>query len=438
MCRLNNGFEPDGTIPHSSLYGEFAQRVANFVGGSRGCKIWIIGNEMNYAVERPGISVDWSRHASAQATVVEDADPLHRSLAVRFNVLPDHSTEIRTTRGAIVSPGETITPEMYARCYQLCREAIHSLPGRGDDQVLVGAVAPWNTQTIYPGNPNGDWVGYFRDILETLGAGNCDGFALHAYTQGSEPLAITEDRYLSPPFQGRRTGFRVFMDFMEAVPPKMRHLPAYITESDQTGPWIDVNTTWVQQAYAEIDAWNRQPGAQQIRSLILYRWPKMDKWYIEGKQGVIDDFRQALENDYRWRGRPTAKKTAAPPVAPKSTRPPSQPEATPLVEKAEPPEEDGQEAQPEPPAPEAEAPAPITLDRPDYRVQWVDDEFPSSLVTGQTVVASITLKNAGSLAWSWSGGNPFRLGYRFSATDAWSNRGRPSDPQRRANDVAPQ
>src|SRR5690242_1842391 len=53
ICRLNNGYEPDGTIPHSSQYEDFARRVANFVAVSRGCKIWMIGNEMNYAVERP-------------------------------------------------------------------------------------------------------------------------------------------------------------------------------------------------------------------------------------------------------------------------------------------------------------------------------------------------------------------------------------------------
>src|SRR5262245_33968071 len=44
ICRLNNGYEPDGTLPHSREYENFARRVANFVGTSRGCKIWVIGN----------------------------------------------------------------------------------------------------------------------------------------------------------------------------------------------------------------------------------------------------------------------------------------------------------------------------------------------------------------------------------------------------------
>ncbi len=58
IARLNHGYEPDGTLPHSSLYEAFARRVANFVATSRGCKTWVIGNEMNYAIERPGVKVD--------------------------------------------------------------------------------------------------------------------------------------------------------------------------------------------------------------------------------------------------------------------------------------------------------------------------------------------------------------------------------------------
>ena len=168
ICRINNGYEPDGTIPHSSQYERFARRVANFVSTSRGCKIWVIGNEMNYAAERPGIVIDWSRHRTQRSGPPEEADPNRRGVPVRFNALPDHSTEIRTTRGAIVSAGEVITPELYARCYRLCRDAIHRLPGHQDDQVMVGAVAPWNTQTVYAANPNGDWIQYFRIFWKSL------------------------------------------------------------------------------------------------------------------------------------------------------------------------------------------------------------------------------------------------------------------------------
>ena len=42
IVRLNHGYEPDGTLPHSSQYELFARRVANFVATSRGCKIWVV------------------------------------------------------------------------------------------------------------------------------------------------------------------------------------------------------------------------------------------------------------------------------------------------------------------------------------------------------------------------------------------------------------
>jgi hypothetical protein len=85
----------------------------------------------------------------------------------------------------------------------------------------------------------------------------------------------------------------------------MRQLPVYITEADEDIAWDDSEgTVWIQRAYAEIDRWNRQPGHQQIRALILYRWPRVggaDRWWIDGKGNVIADFRRAMEHGYRWR-----------------------------------------------------------------------------------------------------------------------------------------
>ena len=194
-------------------------------------------------------------------------------------------------RGAIVNPGEVITPERYARCYRLCRDAIHRVPGHEDDQVLVGAVAPWNTQTIYPGNANGDWIQYFRDILQMLGPEQCDGFALHAYTHADEADRIASDTKLSlRPFSTITKSFMSIADFLQAVPPSMRHLAAYITEAGPMEPWMDANTGWVQRAYADVDGWNARPDNQQIRAVTLYRWPKLDRWFIDGKSGVIEDF----------------------------------------------------------------------------------------------------------------------------------------------------
>jgi murein DD-endopeptidase MepM/ murein hydrolase activator NlpD len=304
IVRLNNGYFPEGTIPTSSQYANFAQRCANFVANSRGAKIWIIGNEMNFAIERPVIF----RNRAASPTPATPAanpagDPFHHGAPSRFSALQD------VKPGASAFPGldlralaneEVITPEMYTRCYRLCRDAIHRIPGHLDDQVLVGAVAPWNNQTIYPGNPGGDWVQYFRDLLTLLGPAGCDGFTLHTYTHGVDPNLIEDETRMNPPYNNRRYHFRTYQDFMQAVPADMRHLPAYISETDQDDPWLDANNGWVQRAYAEIDRWNRQPNQQQIRSLLLYRWLDYDRWGLGRKNGVIEDFRTAMQNNYRW------------------------------------------------------------------------------------------------------------------------------------------
>jgi cell division protein FtsB len=265
LVRLNNGYEPNGTIPHSSRYADFSRRVANFVRASKGCHIWIIGNETNFAVERPGVALDWSSNPPR-----------------------------------IVSTGEVILPAMYARCYTLCRNAIKALPGRAADQVITAAVAPWNAQTVYPGNPNGDWVKYQTDLLAELGPAGCDGVSIHAYTHGADPALIHTDSRMNAPFENRQYNFRVYQDFMRGIPSNMRHLPVYLTEIDQNDAWQNVNRGWIQRAYGEIDWWNRQPGTQIIRAVILYRWPNVDRWGLESKTALHDDFRQALVHKYNW------------------------------------------------------------------------------------------------------------------------------------------
>ncbi|HSN78639.1 MAG TPA: M23 family metallopeptidase, partial [Anaerolineae bacterium] len=268
--------------------------------------IWIIGNEMNHPVERPGVQIDWSRSAYEAYESSRG-----RMVPWRFSAL---DSETRSSRMAVVNPGEVITPQLYARCYRLCRDAIKRVPGHADDQVLVGATAPWNNLTKYEGNPTGDWVQYHADILKLLGAQNCDGVTVHTYTHSPDPAQIYTDTYMGPPFQNRQYNFRAYRDFMNAVPASMRHLPAYITETDQDVAWLNQNNGWVQRAYGEIDYWNKQPGNQQIRALALYRWPQLDRWVIDGKQGVIDGWREAMRNDYRWSETPTLPPPPKPPA----------------------------------------------------------------------------------------------------------------------------
>ena len=271
IVRLNNAYNPGGTIPYERDYADFARRCANFVAASQGAHIWIIGNETNHPIEWPGAEWVWGPGWPAP-------------------VNPDRR-------------GEEITPARYASCYSQCRAAIKAAAGRAGDQVLVSAPAPWNILLTYPGNPNGDWVKYFADTLSAIGAGNLDGITLHTYTHGAAPALITSDERMGDArFKHLRYHFRAYQDFMAAIPGAMRGLPVYITESNQGDQaWENANTGWVRAAYAEIDAWNRANN-QKIRALLLYRWPQIpdDRWGIDGKGGVIEDFRQALGPRYQW------------------------------------------------------------------------------------------------------------------------------------------
>ena len=223
IVRLNNAYNPGGTLPFERDYGNFARRCANFVLSSQGAHVWIIGNETNHPIEWPGAEWNWGPGWPAP-------------------VSPDKR-------------GEDITPARYASCYRQCRAAIKALNGHSQDQVLVAAPAPWNILLTYPANPNGDWVTYFADILNAIGAGNVDGITLHTYTHGSSPALITSEEKLGDArFANRRYHFRTYRDFMAAIPTAMRSLPVYVTETDQGDqPWENANTGWVRAAYAEVD-----------------------------------------------------------------------------------------------------------------------------------------------------------------------------------------
>jgi hypothetical protein len=225
--------------------------VRNWVESSHGCSIWVIGNEMNHGQERP--------------------------------------------------EGQPITPDMYAHCFAKCSQQIHSLPGHDLHQVAMGAVAPWNNTTSYSENPTGDWIQYMIDMIAGIRrlGGRIDAITIHTYTHDHDPELVFSEAKMAAPFQDRHFQFRCYQDFMHAIPQDMRHLPVYITETDQDKPWENANRGWVQNAYREIDDWNRTPGNQQIRALALYRW-QFDKWHIDDVRGVHEDFKMAMDHDYAW------------------------------------------------------------------------------------------------------------------------------------------
>lgn len=268
LVRLSRPSEASGTIPLEQDYAAFAQQVAQFVARSQGGHRWIIGNEMNLEREQPR--------------------------------RPDTGTL------------EPITPRRYARCFKLCRDAIHALAGHENDEVITGPIGPWNVQTSYAAdpegkysaNPSGDWNLYLRDMLLAIGAGSCDGIALHTYTHGYQPERVFSDGKMAPPFQNYYFEFRAYRDQLSMVPAAMRQLPVYITETNgdrepdgQTWPFG--NNGWIKNAYREINTWNRS-GQQLIRCLLLFRWQINEfGWSIADKPGVQQDLREAIARNYR-------------------------------------------------------------------------------------------------------------------------------------------
>lgn len=254
IVRINNGYGSTGTIPLPGRYDDFARRCANFVAASTGANHWIIGNEIGLAWESP--------------------------------------------------EGQRITLANYVVCFQKVYAAIKAV--KPDAVVMPQPPAPWNAEV--PDAP--DWVDQLKRMLEAV---QCDAIALHTYTHGHDPTLITSEEAMNPPYGHRRFHFRAYQDFMFAVPDSKRHLPVHITEANPDG-WKNENNGWIRAAYAELKRWNDEPGHQQIHSLSFYRWPDLDReqFWIGSKPGVVEDFRQVLQNDYRWRKNQIMSKTLAP------------------------------------------------------------------------------------------------------------------------------
>ena len=263
--RLNNDYGGSGTIPTPDRYDEFAGRCATWVQAAQAQitsqpnshrRVWIIGNEMNNPREWP--------------------------------------EEGR-------NPSKAIQPEQYADCFNRVRRAI--LARVPNAMVVPGAIDPYNAAW---GNPLDYWNRMMANIQDL------DGFALHAYTHGPSPSLITSlGTFGNDPLLWQYFDFRCYTPFLDVVPQKWRGKPAYITETNATPhdgqpAWSGGRNGWVPEAYREIARWNAQPHAQQIQTLILYRWIRGGggdaQFAISEKQGVQDDFRDAIRaQDNRWR-----------------------------------------------------------------------------------------------------------------------------------------
>lgn len=139
--------------------------------------------------------------------------------------------------------GYNLTPTYY-------KDSFNRVYGQKPHEVrlLVGAADPTN-----PGW--GDWRISWGEVLD--GLDGCDGFALHAYTHGSDPALIWHDkRFGDEPLVGVHYDLRMLEDQQSVIPPRFAHLPQVVTESNHLTKlnsskwgWDPGAGEWVREAY---------------------------------------------------------------------------------------------------------------------------------------------------------------------------------------------
>jgi predicted flap endonuclease-1-like 5' DNA nuclease len=281
IVRLNNGYEPTGTLPKHEHYDDFAAAAARWV---------------ELYLKRPELS------------------PSEYTWTIQ---IANEQNNPREHPGGWDHPKEHITAEMYAEAFNKAYAKIKDvLPNA---IVCPGAIDPYNYMPMkLLGNKRWRPLDYYTTMLDHIDA--LDGIILHAYIHGPDPgrvTALTRFGDGTGPLGDHYYDFQIYRLFMERIPGKWKDVPVYITEMnhicrppaapDCNDPnamgWINENKGIVREIYREINRWNQRPYAQQIRCGLLYRWTG-DAWAIENKSGVLEDFQQSLAEDYRWRTAP--------------------------------------------------------------------------------------------------------------------------------------
>ena len=297
ICRLNNGYCGEGTIPLPADYADFATRCANFVSASQGCQHWIVGNETNLSVEWP--------HSGGHKPYV--------------------------------------SPQEYANCFRLVYDSIKAV--RPTHTVCTQALAPF----AGPYGPSSDicgysadgvqinWVQYMNQMLTAItssGAGP-DGIALHINSRGYTYNDIHSTAKVDANGQQLYFSFYVYKDWINmGIPSSLYHLPLYGTEcngiyrwdggheecSDCANPSCCHQPGWMQEIYAEINRWNTidapAQGKPPIRCVNMYRWCAWcDGWNIDeaAREGQIKtDLDAALAHGYTLTVPPVAEFSGSP------------------------------------------------------------------------------------------------------------------------------
>lgn len=242
IARLNWSHHGQGTIPVQSNWLNFADLCAQFVRSSPNVSHFIVGNEPNHPVEQ--------------------------------------------------IPGQPkITPKFYIDCFQMVCVAIRNV--RPDVTIMPAAIAPWSVSAGL------GWVGYAREVYE--GVGDCpNAFAIHAYAREYKPSSVTSNQRWAAPYSEYFESFRCYIDFLEAIPLEMRHVPVHITEANGNGPWPNEDNGFVAALYDEVNRHNHLSGTQSIHSLSLFRYNHFEGqvWGFENKPAIVSAFKQARQKGY--------------------------------------------------------------------------------------------------------------------------------------------
>ena len=265
IVRLNHRYEPEGTLPQSGLYQAFADTCAGYA---------------RHYLARPGLSPSQYRWTI---------------------IIANEQNNPREWPGGGAAPTEIITPQLYAQAFNEAYTAIKAELGEAAI-VVPGAVDPYNFDPRLNIKP----LDYFIQMLQ--GIQHLDGIALHTYTHGLDVGFVTHKlKFANAPLTDHYYDFQAYRPFMQSIPSRWRNVPVYITETNHLFKtaepdwgWRDENVGWIRAAYREINNWNNTSHVQQIQALLLYRWAG-DDWIMRDKGTLLQDFRQVLPEDYRWK-----------------------------------------------------------------------------------------------------------------------------------------
>jgi len=287
ICRINNAYFPDGTIPPPEKYDDFAACCASFVAKSSGCHIWTIGNELNRAGEWPmNFTINHAAYVSPAS----------------------YATCFRKVYNAIkaVQPEARVLPQAPA-CF--------AGPYVANSQNLTW----WGTNYTHDANPL-TWVAHLRSMLTNIAnTGPLDGIALHVSSRGYTCAAVHSTAKFSGGAAGLYNSFYVYKDWVNlGIPTNFYHLPLYATECNgyyywkgghEEAPQEHYQLGWMQAVYDEVNRYNQNAfltGKPVFRCFNMYRWwGAQDNWSIDRadnlyKADILGDLDEAAAQRYTW------------------------------------------------------------------------------------------------------------------------------------------